>query len=123
MGLSFSIGETLPPETASEDGFKNSSELLQMSPMQFRTYREMGLKALKRATVIGERPKPVVYIVSMKEEFEKLASNPKVKMFDAREKSYEKIRKSMHLFNTRTGQGTPYTVSYTHLTLPTILLE
>ena len=108
LGLSFSIGETLPPETASEDGFKNSSELLQMSPMQFQTYREMGLKALKRATVIGERPKPVTYLVSMKEEFEKLASNPKTKMFDVREKNYEKSRKSMHLFNSLTGRGTPY---------------
>ena len=108
LGVSLTAGETLPPETASEDGFKNSSELLQMSPMQFQTYREMGLKALKRATVTGERPKPVTYLVSMKEEFEKLASNPKSKMFDAREKSYEKIRKSMHLFNSLTGRGTPY---------------
>lgn len=108
LGLSLSMGKTLPPETVSDDGFKNSSELLQMSPMQFRTYRKIGLKALRRATVIGERPKPVTYVVSMKEEFEKLASDPKAKMFDAREKSYEKSRKSMHLFNTRTGQGTPY---------------
>jgi hypothetical protein len=108
LGVSLSIGETLPPETASEDGFKNSSELLQMSPMQFQTYREMGLKALKRATVTGERPKAVTYLVSMKEEFEKLSANPKTKMFDASEKSYEKSRKSMHLFNSRTGLGTPY---------------
>jgi mono/diheme cytochrome c family protein len=108
LGVPLSIGETLPPETASEDGFKNSSELLQMSPMQFQIYREMGLKALKRATVTGERPKPVTYLVSMKEEFEKLASNPKTKMFDTRDKSYEKSRKSMHLFNSRTGRGTPY---------------
>ncbi|HAE12501.1 MAG TPA: hypothetical protein DCG39_12755, partial [Opitutae bacterium] len=108
LGVPLSIGETLPPETASEDGFKNSSELLQMSPMQFQIYRQMGLKALKRATVIGELPEPVTYLVSMEEEFEKQAANPKTKLFDVRDKSYEKIRKSMHLFNSRTGRGTPY---------------
>ena len=108
LGVPLSIGETLPPETASEDGFKNSSELLQMSPMQFQIYRQMGLKALKRATVTGERPKPVTYLVSMEEEFEKLAANPKTKFFETGDKSYEKIRKSMHLFNSQTGRGTPY---------------
>ena len=108
LGVSLSLGEALPPETASEDGFQNSSELLQMSPMQFQTYREMGLKALKRATVTGARPKPVTYLVSMEEEFEKLASNPKTKLFETGDKSYEKSRKSMHLFNSRTGRGTPY---------------
>ena len=108
LGVSLSLDEALPPETASEDGFQNSSELLQMSPMQFQTYREMGLKALKRATVTGERPKPVTYLVSMEEEFEKLAANPKTKFFETGDKSYEKIRKSMHLFDARTGRGTPY---------------
>ncbi len=108
LGVSLSVDEKLPPETESEDGFKNSSELLQMSPMQFQTYREMGLKALKRATVTGERPKPVTYLVSMEQEFEKLTANPKTKFFETGDKSYEKIRKSMHLFNSRTGRGTPY---------------
>jgi mono/diheme cytochrome c family protein len=73
LGVPFSMGESLPPETSSEDGFKNSSELLQMSPMQFQNYREIGLKALKRATVIGQMPEPVVYLATMEEEFEKLA--------------------------------------------------
>ncbi|MBT3635434.1 MAG: DUF1592 domain-containing protein [Opitutae bacterium] len=108
LGVSLSVDETLPPETSSEDGFKNSSELLQMSPMQFQAYREIGLKALKRATVTGERPKPVTYLVSMKEEFEKLAENPKTKFFETGDKSYEKSRRSMHLFNTLTGRGTSY---------------
>ena len=105
LGVPLSIGETLPPETASEDGFKNSSELLQMSPMQFQIYRQMGLKALKRATVTGERPKPVTYLVSMEEEFEKLAANPKTKFFETGDKSYEKIRNSMHIYNSLAGMG------------------
>ena len=108
LGVPLSIGETLPPETASEDGFKNSSELLQMSPMQFQIYRQMGLKALKRATVTGERPKPVTYLVSMEEEFEKLAANPKTKFIETGDKSYEKIRKSMHIYNSLAGMGIPF---------------
>ncbi|MEI6234770.1 MAG: DUF1592 domain-containing protein [Planctomycetota bacterium] len=73
LGLPFALPNKLPPESTSEDGFTNSSELLQMSAMQFDTYREIGLNALKRATVSGERPKPVTYIISMKEEMEKAA--------------------------------------------------
>ena len=108
LGVPLSIGETLPPETASEDGFKNSSELLQMSPMQFQIYRQMGLKALKRATVTGERPKPVTYLVSMDEEFEKLAANPKTKFFETGDKSHEKIRNSIHIYNSLAGMGIPF---------------
>ena len=48
LGLQYPIANNLPPETASEDGFKNSSDLLQMSAMQFEAYRELGLKALQR---------------------------------------------------------------------------
>ncbi|MFT6862182.1 MAG: mono/diheme cytochrome c family protein [Akkermansiaceae bacterium] len=61
LGLPYSLVDRLPPETASEDGFKNSSEMLQMSAMQFEIYREIGLKALKHATATGDRPKMVVY--------------------------------------------------------------
>jgi mono/diheme cytochrome c family protein len=50
LGLPYALANKLPPETVSEDGFKNSSELLQMSIMQFENYREIGLQALKRAT-------------------------------------------------------------------------
>ncbi|MEC9093829.1 MAG: DUF1587 domain-containing protein, partial [Planctomycetota bacterium] len=102
LGLPYSFSEKLPPETASEDGFKNSSQLLQMSPMQFETYRAIGLKSLKRATVIGERPKPVTYILSMAKEMEKIASGSKVKMFD---KSDQRNRQRLHLFNRDTGKG------------------
>jgi hypothetical protein len=70
LGLPTPPADKLPPETTSPDGFNNSSELLQMSTMQFDTYRELGLKALKRATVSGERPPAVTYIISMQEEME-----------------------------------------------------
>jgi hypothetical protein len=108
LGVSLRTDEVLPPETSSEDGFKNSSELLQMSPMQFQMYREIGLKALKRATVTGERPTPVFYMVSMRKEFDKLAADPKKTPFDLSDNSYQKSRKSIHLYNSHTGKGIPF---------------
>ncbi len=39
LGLPYDFARDLPPETASEDGFKNSSEMLHMSAMQIESYR------------------------------------------------------------------------------------
>ncbi|MDG2400336.1 MAG: DUF1592 domain-containing protein [Akkermansiaceae bacterium] len=61
LGLSYSLSGNLPPEAGSKNGFKNSSETLQMSAMQFEIYRETALKALEHTTVVGEHPKAVVY--------------------------------------------------------------
>ena len=105
LGLSYPLANQLPPETASDDGFKNSSELLQMSAQQFETYREIGLKALKRATVRGKRPTPVTYIISMQDEMEKLESGNSAKVFNEESDNYAKERKRPHLFNRETGQG------------------
>ncbi len=105
LGLPYDLTSRLPPETASEDGFKNSSELLQMSAMQFETYRDIGLKALQRATVSGERPKAVTYIISMQEEMDKATSGKNAKTFDKNDKSYSNNRKRQHLFNRETGKG------------------
>jgi mono/diheme cytochrome c family protein len=107
LGLSYALANSLPPETASEDGFKNSSEMLQMSAMQFEIYREIGLKALKHATVRGDRPKPVTYIISMQEEMTK-ASGKKSKTFSKDDKNYKNSRNRQHLFNRETGKGVPF---------------
>lgn len=100
LGLSHSLAKRLPPDTASEDGFKNSSEMLQMSAMQFETYREIALKALKRATVIGERPQPVTYNISMQEE---LSKAPRDKTFSSNDKDSAKKRRRQHLIDRETG--------------------
>ena len=94
LGLPYALANKLPPETASEDGFKNSSELLQMSAMQFETYREIGLKALKRATVSGERPQAVTYIISMQEEMDKAAAKEMPRRSTQSEASSSKSKKS-----------------------------
>ena len=109
LGLPYALANKLPPETATEDGFKNSSELLQMSGMQFETYRESGLNALKRATVSGKRPKTVTYIISMQEELDKAKGYGKdAKAFHKNEESYGKYKNQQHLFNRETGTGIQY---------------
>ena len=65
LGLPHDFSRDLPPETVSEDGFKNSSEMLQMSVVQFEQYRDLARQALKKATVRGERPEPLYYGLTM----------------------------------------------------------
>ena len=80
--MRYDLASRLPPEAVSEEGFKNRSEMLQMSALQFATYREIGIKALKRATVSGDRPKAVTYIISMQEEMDRLLAGKKPRLFD-----------------------------------------
>ena len=100
LGLPYDFASSLPPETASEDGFKNSSEMLQMSAIQFATYRQIALEALRKATVRGERPKPVTYIISMQEEMEKVAGQK-----DKSIKRGRGNRNRQQLLNQETGEG------------------
>lgn len=105
LGLPHTLASKLPPETASEDGFKNRSDLLQMSVMQFESYREIGLKALKRATVSGDRPQPVIYVISMQDEMKIALSGSEPKVFDANDEGYKKHRNQRHLLDRETGKG------------------
>ena len=104
LGLPYALANKLPPETASDDGFKNSSELLQMSAMQFEIYREIGLKALKRATVSGERPQAVTYIISMQEEMDKAAEGKDAKASETKTNA-KKPKNQQQLFHRETGEG------------------
>ena len=105
LGLHYDLASRLPPEAVSEEGFKNRSEMLQMSALQFATYREIGIKALKRATVSGDRPKAVTYIISMQEEMARLLSGKKPRLFDKADKNYRNNRKRQHLLNLESGKG------------------
>lgn len=107
LGLPYAIANILPPETASEEGFKNRSDLLQMSSMQFEAYRELGLKALQRVTVIGERPSPVTYLLSMQEIMRNVAGD-KAKLFNRSEERYSRERNRSHLFDRSSGEGIPF---------------
>lgn len=103
LGVPYPLANKLPPEATTEDGFKNSSELLQMSGTQFETYREIALKALKRATVSGPRPKAVTYVVSMQQEMDGVETSAKA--FDQSEAGYRKFKDQPHLLNRGTGKG------------------
>jgi len=104
FGIPYPVANSLPPEAASEEGFRNSSDLLQMSPMQFEAYREIGLKALKRATVVGNRPQPVTYLISM-DELVKHVGDDKSKIFNRADAKYANIRNTPHFLNQKTGDG------------------
>jgi mono/diheme cytochrome c family protein len=75
LGLPHDFSRHLPPETSSEDGFKNSSEMLQMTAVQFGEYRAQARRALELATVRGDRPSPVYYGITMKAASAKVDSN------------------------------------------------
>lgn len=86
LGLPYNFAKDLPPESNSEEGFQNSSDMLHMSSLQLATYRELGRKALRRAVVRGEQPAPLHWSVSMQDA----SANEWVKQ----EEELEKIRQS-----------------------------
>ncbi|MFM7070472.1 MAG: DUF1587 domain-containing protein, partial [Planctomycetota bacterium] len=108
LGMPYSLPTKLPPETTSPDGFKNSSDLLQISAMQFETYREIGLKAIRRAAVSGERPQPVIYVISMPEEMEKAESKKNAKEPDPNQKKPRRPGNQQQLFHRETGATAPF---------------
>ncbi len=108
LGFPFDMVERLPPESASEDGFKNRSEMLQMSAMQFETSREIGLKALRRTTVHGEQPQPVVYRFALEGEMNRLTSAANAKLFNKNQDNYKQARNNNHFLNEKTGQAIHY---------------
>ncbi|MCM8528039.1 MAG: DUF1587 domain-containing protein, partial [Lentisphaeraceae bacterium] len=97
LGLPYEFTELLPTESVSEDGFKNSSELLQMSAMQFESYREIGIAALKKAVVTGAKPEEVNFVINMKDEMAKQIKKAR----DAEKKDEERKKKAPKLFDVK----------------------
>lgn len=89
LGLNFDVADDLPPETHSEDGFQNSSEMLQMSAVQFQTYREIARDALQKATVRGERPQPVYYGISLQDGHGKAISSTYAEKVEELQKEFD----------------------------------
>ncbi len=109
LGLPFSLANKLPPESVTEDGFKNSSELLQMSAMQFEAYRDIALRALKRATISGNnRPEAVTYIISMQQEMEKAAAKKDSKEVVKGKKNSKSPKNQQQLLDQQTGESMPF---------------
>ena len=98
LGLPYNFAKDLPPEANSEDGFQNSSEMLHMSAIQFGTYRELGRKALERATVRGDRPPLIYWGVTMKDASAREWAKQDEQLKKIREKHKddpEKLRKEL----------------------------
>ena len=112
LGLNLNFSEPLPPESVSEEGFKNSSELLQMSTMQFEPYREIALNALKKATVHGERPEVVTYQIPMQEALDKASVLQQKRPVNKSDPDYSNKKRRTHIFNKETGEGFFYRWSY-----------
>ncbi|MFM8262189.1 MAG: DUF1592 domain-containing protein [Pirellula sp.] len=108
LNVSLPNSNRLPPEVVSEEGFKNNSELLQMSAMQFETFREIALDALQRALPLGDQPPPVQYRAVMSELIGKPPKRKKDELFDKSDKDYEKKRFSRVLLDRQNGQGIPF---------------
>ena len=108
LGIPFDVVERLPPESMSDDGFLNRSELLQMSAMQFETSREIGLRTLQRVTVHGDPPKPVVYKFAFQGEMTRLTSAANAKVFNVKDDNYKQARNTPHFLNHTSGQAIHY---------------
>ena len=129
LGLPHDFSRDLPPETSSEEGFKNRSERLQMTAVQFAQYREQARRALELATVRGERPAPVYYAITMKaasakvdatyaayvEKKKKQIKNGVITLDDAKKKEVNKYGvkpSATHFKNLITGHGVRAQWSY-----------
>lgn len=117
LGLELDFAKDLPPDPVSEDGFRNSSELLRMSVSQYSDYLELNRKALNRATVRGERPQMLYWGVSA----ERASASKFRRLKETNEESENRTKKSRiqgrrsggrggaHYKNTKTGQTVPAT--------------
>ena len=122
LGIPHDFSRDLPPETASEDGFKNSSEMLQMTVVQFEQYQQLARRALKRATVRGEQPEAVYYGISMRDAAQAINANytdaiaetrkriaedglSAEEAFEQQGEKFPRDHKGLHYRDLLTGQG------------------
>ncbi|MFC7338845.1 DUF1592 domain-containing protein [Haloferula chungangensis] len=104
LGLEVDFANGLPPESLSEDGFKNSSEVLQITASQYGTYLDLNREALERATVSSERPEELHWAISADAE-----SKRKVRVLEARDPGTKKRAaqngtKGAHYKNLESGE-------------------
>lgn len=59
LGIKADYGKNLPPDTPSEDGFKNNGAALSMSPLQLEYYLASAREGLSRAIVSGPPPEKI----------------------------------------------------------------
>ena len=104
LGLPYDFAKDLPPESTSEDGFQNSSELLHMSVVQFETYRTASRNALRRATVEGDRPPLIFWGVSMKDASKEAWDRQNEQLAKLREKHKDNPEKLKQALDRQTAR-------------------
>ena len=57
LGVPWTFAADLPAEASEDGAFENNAESLHMSVKQVETYHQLALKALRRITVRGDRPR------------------------------------------------------------------
>ncbi|MSU50087.1 MAG: DUF1592 domain-containing protein [Opitutus sp.] len=113
LGLPYEMADDLPPETRTKEGFENSSEMLQMSAMQFEYYRELGRKALLKATVRGERPAVSHYGITMNLDAAEITAMSPPEERAAKQGNMPKVDpRGPHFKNLNTGAVARATYSY-----------
>ncbi len=65
LGVDTDYVQNLPPDSVSDDGFKNNGRTLQMSALQLEYYLDAARRGLSKAIVIG--PAPTVFRIVMRE--------------------------------------------------------
>lgn len=123
LGVEFDFGKDLPPDPASEDGFQNSSEVLQMTASQYEEYLNVNRDALYRVTVRGERPEVLYWGVSaerasankfrdLKETNAKAGDRTQQPRARDRRRGRGRGGPPAHFKNIETGKTVPATWSY-----------
>ena len=112
LGLELDFAKDLPPDPVSENGFQNSSEVLQMTGSQYATYLELNRKALNLATVRGERPGVLYWGVSAAQA----SARKSVELEKADERTRKRANRSgvkaSHYKNRESGQTVPASWSW-----------
>ncbi|PHQ33579.1 DUF1592 domain-containing protein [Rhodopirellula bahusiensis] len=118
LGLPYEFAKDLPPEAHSDDGFQNSSEMLHMTVKQLDTYRQLARQALDRAIVLGDRPAPVHWSISMKQNSQVDRHQQQSKLDQVAEKFKDDPDKQKQEVDAlrATFQTTPRNTHYRNLT-------
>ena len=64
LGVQVDFGKSLPADSKSEMGFRNSGEVLQTSSLHLDYYEKIARAALGKAIASGDRPEPVHYRIT-----------------------------------------------------------
>lgn len=112
LGLQLNFAKDLPSDPLSSDGFKNSSDLLQMSAIQYSTYLELNRKALRRATVRSKRPQVLYWSVSSETAFKRKSEEIERADQRARNRAKRRGNKGAYYQNLSSSKTIPATWSW-----------